>query len=266
MKPLLIGVLTLFATAAFAAVVQPVGSAPAVLIPAAGSTAGLNSFYRSDITVINLGVRDQPVRLQWLPLAGSGIPTSATINIPAHGQIRQADFVRDYMNQSGLGAILMTGVTSTGSFDSSARLFVSSRIWTPMPNGAPGVTSQSFPAIPVSAIETGIATLYALGGADNPGNYRVNVGVVNLDSKNVQHFVVTVAISIFPQPTYIFDLPPLTMTLISLGSGLDPLTQVNIQNTTPAATRSNQWIAFGSTVENNTNDAWSEIAVAASAP
>src|SRR4029078_2528407 len=102
-------------------------------------------------------------------------------------QSRPSDLVRDYMNQSGLGAILLTGVTSTGSFDSSARLFVSSRIWTPVPNGAPGVTSQRFPPIPVSAIETGIATLYALGGADNPSNYRVNVGVVNLSATNIQH-------------------------------------------------------------------------------
>ncbi|MGZ8797181.1 MAG: hypothetical protein ACXW2F_07530, partial [Thermoanaerobaculia bacterium] len=37
-------------------VVVPLGAAPQILIPAAGSTAGANgTFFRSDITLINFG-------------------------------------------------------------------------------------------------------------------------------------------------------------------------------------------------------------------
>ena len=120
MKPLVVAVTLLVATASFAGVVQPLGAASQVLIPAAGSTPGANgTFFKSDISIINLATRDQTISLQWLSQAGTTINT--LIIIPARTGIRSADFVHDYFNQTGLGAIIISGVTSGGGPDTAAR-------------------------------------------------------------------------------------------------------------------------------------------------
>jgi hypothetical protein len=254
------------ATTAFAAhlqtsaVVQPISAAPQLLIPVAGSTPGANgTFFRSDIAMINFASHDQMVKLQWLP-QGGGTVTSNTITISAQSGIRSADFVPNYLNQSGLGSILVTGVTSAGVADPTARLFISSRIWTPQP-GTDGTTSQSLPAIPTSTINTPIAALFAAGGADKPENYRVNVGIVNLDPMNTQTFVITLPGQSGTVTAFTVTVPPMSMQQGSLGSNIPPTQEVLIQNVTGGSTQSNAWIAYGSTVDNITGDAWSELAV-----
>ena len=244
-------------------VVQPLGAAPQLLIPVAGSTPGANgTFFRSDITIINFAPRDQRVKLQWVPQSG-GAGSTSTITIPLASGIRSADFVAQYLNQSGLGSILVTGVQNDGvTSDLNAQLFVSIRVWTPQP-GTSGTTSQSLPAIPMSAVNTQVAALFAVGGADNPANYRVNVGIVNLDPANAQTFQIALPTSFGPQqPPFQLTIAPMSMQQIGIGSGLPPTQEVLIQNITPAATRSNSWISYGSTVDNITGDAWSELAVA----
>ncbi len=260
MKRLFAIALFFVATASFAGVVQPLGAAQQILIPAAGSTAGANgTFFRSDISIVNLTPRDQQVTLRWLPQAGAGTAVVNTITIAARSGIRSADFVHDYLNTSGLGALVISGMTPNGFLDSTAALNVNSRIWTTQP-GTDGTTSQSFPAIPLSTINTPSAALFAVGGPDDPMKYRVNVGVVNLDPNNAQTFVVSVP-SVTPPLAYILTVPSLSMQQLSLGS-VSPTAQVSIQNATPAATRSNLWTAYASTVDNITGDAWSEMAVA----
>ena len=259
MKRLFAFALLFVASTSFAGVVQPLGAASQILIPAAGSVAGANgTFFHSDISIINLGASDQQVLLQWLPQSGTGPTVTNTITIAARSGIRSADFVRDYLNVSGLGALLISAQTSTGLPDGTAALYVNSRIWTPQP-GTDGTTSQSFPAIPANTINTPAAALFAVGGPDNIANYRVNVGIVNLDPTNAQTFTVQIGGS----PTgFLVTVPALSMQQIALGSGLSATTQVSIRNATAAATRSNLWTAYGSTVDNFTGDAWSEIAVA----
>ena len=254
------------ATAVFAAqphtnaVVIPVSAAPQLLIPAAGSTPGANgTYFRSDITIMNFASHDQLVKLQWLP-QGSGTQTSTTITIPAQSGIRSGDFVASYLNQTGLGSIIVSGMADANSVDPNAVLYVSSRIWTMQP-GTNGTTSQSLPAVPTNALfATSIAGLFAVGGADNVSNYRVNVGIVNVDPANSQTFQITVP-GANGTNIYSMTLPPMTMQQVSLGSGLPATQQVLIQNTTPSATQSNLWVAYGSTVDNTTGDAWSELAV-----
>jgi hypothetical protein len=244
-------------------VVQPLGAAPQLLIPVAGSTPGANgTFFRSDIAIINFAPRDQRVKLQWVPRSG-GAGSTSTIIIPLTSGIRSADFVAQYLNQSGLGSILVTGVQNDGvTSDLNAQLFVSMRVWTPQP-GTSGTTSQSLPAIPMSAVNTQVAALFAVGGADNPANYRVNVGIVNLDPANAQTFQIALPTSFGPQqPPFQLTIAPMSMQQIGIGSGLPPTQEVLIQNITPAATRSNSWISYGSSVDNITGDAWSELAVA----
>lgn len=180
------------------------------------------------------------------------------ITLPARSGLRSADFVRDYFGQSGIGSIIVTGLTGAGTVDSTAALYVNARIWTPEP-GVAGTTSQSFPAVPVSLINTPVAALFAVGGADDPANYRVNVGIVNIDPTNAQTFVISVPGAGSTQ-TFTVTIPPMSMQQISLGSNLSTTAQISIQNATGSG-RSNSWLAYASTVNNVTGDAWSELAV-----
>ncbi|HEX9163981.1 MAG TPA: hypothetical protein VF980_19900 [Thermoanaerobaculia bacterium] len=266
MKPLLASALVLVAASSFASVVQPVGAAPQVLIPAAGSTTGANgTFFRSDIAIVNLVNRDQNVLAQWLPQAGTGNGAEVTFTIPALTGVRVADFVADRFGVSGLGSIILSGIVPGTSLtiDPTARLFVSERIWTQQP-GTGGTTSQSFPAIPLQTINTPSAALFGLGGPDDPSLFRVNVGIVNVDPKNTQTYVVTPIQQVFPPTTIQVILPPLTMQQVPVG-GAGSVSQINVTNTTPTATRSNLWTAYGSSIDNITGDAWSELAVVGTA-
>jgi hypothetical protein len=254
-----------FCTSAFAGVVQPLSSAPQLLIPAAASTPGANgTFFRSDITIINFASQDEVVKLQWIPQSGLTGSTT-TIPIAAHSGIRSADFVADYLKQSGLGSILVSGINSQGLADLNAQLYASVRIWTPLP-GSTGTTGQSLVVVPLSAANTQVAALFAVGGADNPLNYRVNVGIVNLAS-TPQTFLISLPTTIAPAlPPVQVTVEAMSMQQVLIGNGLPPTQQVLIQNVTGGSTQSNSWIAYGSSVDNVTGDAWSEIAVAGTTP
>lgn len=259
--------LFLLSTIAQAGVVQPIGAHYQMLIPAAGSTPGANgTYFRSDIAIVNLLARTQTVRLEWLPQNGtSGV--TRFVDISAASGIRSADFVAEVLGTTGLGSIVVTAMTgTTGTVDSTGRLVVNDRIWTPQP-GTAGTTSQSFPVIPVNTINTPLAALFAVGGGpapDNPEQYRVNVGIVNLDPVNSQTFSIFVPGPIEPVPV-IVTVAPRSMTQVPFGGGLAPSTQLIVQNTT-SGTRTNNWIAYQSTVNNVTGDAWSELGVPGNAP
>ena len=171
MRKLLIAALFV-ASSASASVVVPLSSASQLLIPAAGSTQGADgTFFRSDITIVNLATHDQDISLRWLP-QGASATSSMLIHIAPQSALRSSDFVREILAQQGLGAILVTAVTSDGTTpDTTGALYVQSRIWTPQP-GTSGTTSQSLPAVPVSDVNTQIAALFANGGADNPSFKR----------------------------------------------------------------------------------------------
>jgi hypothetical protein len=238
-------------------VVRPLTSAPQLLIPIAGSTPGANgTFFKSDITLGNFSQQGQSVRLQWLP-QGASSTLSVTISVGGLSFIRSADFVHDYLGQTGIGAILVTGLTSGGDIDPAASLYVASRIWTPQP-GTSGTTSQSLPAIPTSTINTSGAALFSLGGQ---GSFRTNVGFVNLDPINAQTFQIVFTQSPLPFSIPV-TVPPMSMQQAALGTSTFFGPELLLANGTASATRSNLWIAYGSTIDNVTGDAWSELAVA----
>lgn len=263
MKPVLSLVFLFVAVSSFAEVVQPIGAAPQVLIPAAGNVEGINgTFFRSDITIVNLLNSDQNVLLQWLPQPG-GTRTANVITIRALSGIRSADFVHDYLGVTGLGAIIVSGVTQPivlqpPTPDPNARLFVSSRIWSPQP-GTTGTTSQNLSTVPLSSVNTPAAAIFGVGAADHSTDYRVNVGIVNVDPNRTQTFVVSYSTTLDVPPANItVVLPPMTMQQVSAGTPANQ--QISIVNVT--ASGSNLWTAYGSTVNNVTGDAWSELAVA----
>ncbi len=251
------------ATTLAAQVMQPIAAAPQLLVPAAGSIRGANgTFFRSDIALVNFASHDQTIKLQWLP-QGGGTVISTTITIPAQQGIRSSDFVASVLGATGLGSIIISGVNADNTVDTSALLYASSRIWTVQP-GSQGTTSQSFPVIPLSALSssTPVASLFAMGGLDNPTGYRTNVGVVNADPTKTQTFDIAVPNSSSPSADhYTVSVLPMSMMQISVGTLLANA-QIVIQNTTPAATQTSLWLAYGSTIDNITGDAWSQLAVA----
>ena len=241
--------------------VVPIGGSPQILIPAAGSIQGANgTFFRSDITLVNYSTHDQLVQMRWLPQGANGTGVAAReITIPALSGIVSEDFVTNVMQQSGLGSILITGLTSSHTADNTALLYATSRIWSNQPGVSGGTVSQSFPSIPVSTINSGQLSILGLRRDDR---YRLNVGIINLDQSNEQTFQIIVGGSgASPQVTTV-TVPPFSMVQSSIvGVPLSNL-QVAIQNvSTPV--RTNTWTAYGSSIDNVTGDAWSEVAFTA---
>src|SRR5258708_27685372 len=114
-------IVAVVAAAAHGQIVTTRGPVPQLLIPAAGAQqGGGNTFFRSDITLINYRGVDQRVRLQWLPQDTTGVGVALTdIMINAASGIASEDFVTSVMQRSGLGAILVTGIDAGGSPDPS---------------------------------------------------------------------------------------------------------------------------------------------------
>lgn len=237
--------------------VVPIGGTPQLLIPAAGSVQGANgTFFRSDINLINYTTHDQRVQLRWLPQGATGNGIAAReVTIGALSGFVSEDFVSSVMQQSGLGSILITGVTVDGGVDPTARLYATSRIWSNQPGLSSGTVSQSFPSIPTSSINS---TQLSLIGLRRDARYRLNVGIINLDPLNEQTFQIMAGSSTAGAQVTTVTVPPFSMVQSSLVGDPLPSLQIEIQNVS-AGTRTNSWAAYGSSLDNTTGDAWSEM-------
>src|SRR5947207_7900355 len=87
--------------------------APQILIPAAGSVAGSNgTFFHTDLTLLNFRSQAQTLRVRWIPRQSNGFnETSTSMTLNALTGINQEDFVAQ-LGRTGLGALLISGVTS----------------------------------------------------------------------------------------------------------------------------------------------------------
>ncbi len=85
-----------------------------------------------------------------------------------------------------------------------------------------------------------------------------------MDPINAHTFDISAALNARPLGVnhYVVTLPPRTMEQVSLGNDLLPNAEVLIQDTTATASPFTSWIAYASTIDNITGDAWSELAVA----
>jgi hypothetical protein len=263
-RRLAVAVLFFAAPALFAAapvqsdnLIVPLGGAPQILIPAAGSVQGANgTFFRSDINLINYAGHDQVVQLRWLPngVAGSTV-APRQITIRALSGIASEDFVTTILQQTGLGAILITGVDSAGNADTTARLYATSRIWSNQPGLSSGTVSQTFSTLVPGNFNNSRLSLI---GLKRDNNYRLNVGIVNLDPNNEQVFQVIAAATGAATEVTLVTVPPLSMVQAPITGAPMTNLQVVVQNaSTP--TRTNTWTAYGSSVDNVTGDSWSEI-------
>lgn len=255
-KAIITFIVTLTAASALAQVVATRSSASQLLIPAAGAVDGGNgTFFRSDITLINYRASAQRVRLQWLPqnTSGVGLPAVET-SINGSSGISSEDFVTNIMQRTGLGAILVTGITSGGDPDPAAQLVATSRIWSNQP-GTSGTTSQSLPSVATADIvNNGTLTILS---SRRDSRYRTNAGIVNL-SQDTQRFQVFSGGSGGTDVQQV-DVQPMSMVLflVSGATSSIPL-QIQVSNISPTL-RSPSWIAYASSVDNITGDAWSTL-------
>lgn len=244
--------IVLMAAVATAQVVTTRSSAFQLLIPAAGAVdGGGGTFFRSDITLVNYRSSAQRVRLQWLPqgVTGTGL-TPVETTIGATSGFTSEDFVTNVMQRSGLGAILVTGITAAGDLDPSAQLVATSRIWTPQP-GSSGTTSQSLPSVATADINS---TTVSVLSERRDSRYRLNTGIVNLSS-TVQRYQIFASGSASQQ----VDVQAMSMVLFNLtGDDSNIPVQIQLSNISTVA-RSNNWIAFASSVDNITGDAWTTL-------
>jgi len=152
----------------------------AFIFPSAGAVQGAGgTYFRSDVMIVNHRTTTQRVSVGWI---AQGVNNSSRalqyFDLTANTPYILSDFVSNTLHQSGLGAVLVSGVTSGGNADSNATLDGFSRIYTNQP-GAQGTVSLSFPSITVLD-SFGNSFAYALGMRHDPG-FRTNVGIVNLD-------------------------------------------------------------------------------------
>jgi hypothetical protein len=248
-------VVILITSAASGQIVATRSSAPQLLIPAAGAQAGIGgTFFRSDITIVNYRAADQRIRLQWLPQNATGVGIAAVeTTIAASSGIVSEDFVTTVMQKTGLGAILVTGIDAAGAFDPGALLVATSRIWSPQPSGG-GTTSQSLPSIATADLAS---STVAVLGARRDARYRTNVGIVNL-SPNPQTFQVVV-FGTFGTEIHPVDVPAFSMVLFGVtGASSTSSLQIQVQNSGPSP-RSTAFVAYASSIDNITGDAWTTI-------
>jgi len=254
----------LFITSANADLIVPQTAAPHILIPAAGNAAGANgTYFRSDIQVLNLRNAEQRVQMFWLPQGSSGVGIAAhTIDISPLSGVGSEDFVGSVLLQSGVGAIEFVGVTQAGLPDPDARLHVTSRIWTPRPDGGAGTMSQTFPALIMPGSTARVKSAF---GVRHSAQYRVNVGITN-PSITAQTFRVTAFSNTevgAERPLFDVTVQPRSVEQ-RVVNGLigDGTVQVLIENTTQG--NAVEWQGWASGVDNSSGDAWSQIAFPAS--
>jgi hypothetical protein len=256
----------LLATAALAQqtddLIIPMSAAPHILIPAAGDVPGANgTHFRSDITILNLRDTAQRVQFSWLPQgsSGSGI-APITIDLPAKQGFSSENFAGNVMHQSGLGSIEISGVRQDNSFDSGAALHATARIWTPRPDGAGGTMSQTFPAIVLSSSD---AQIKAVFGLRRGSQYRLNVGVSNPSTAPRRFRVTTVIVPEVGTPVQTqldVDVAGRSMEQRVIDGTSEGLVQMLIEDIT-SPTVIGPWHAWGSSIDNESGDAWSQMAV-----
>ncbi len=251
----LTAILICAALAANAQLVVTRSSAPAILIPAAGSVPGANgTFFRSDLTVLNYRSSSQNVQFQWLPQGSSGSSVAPVVlAIAPLSGVNSEDFAATILHQTGLGAIVITGVTSTGVADPNAQLVATSRIWTPQPNATTGTNSQQFNGIPLAAINNGTLSLI---GQRRDDRYRTNVGIVNLDTQT-QTFRVDVLSSAGTESQLVI-IPSQSLAQVSL-PGPSSTLPLQILVSSASSSPTIAFMAYGSSVDNVTGDAWSSL-------
>ena len=158
------------------------------------------------------------------------------------------DFVNDYLGTSGLGAVIVIGVTSSGQVDSSAQGDGNSRIWTPQP-GSTGTVSQNFPSVSL-LMPAGAQSSFGLRSDEF---YRSNYGIFNYDV-TPRTFDIR-ANGLRGQTTFSTTVDACSAILTGVPGGPYGSYQLIVSARDGRAL----YFSFGSSVDNATGDSWSVI-------
>jgi hypothetical protein len=224
----------------------------AFIIPAAGNLQGnLGTYFRSDVSFGNFINSTQKIGVGWLVQGqdNSNAPLQY-FTIPALTIAAMNDFVGTTLNKSGLGALLILAVDSTGNnVDLNAFIDGFSRIWTPQPGSATGTVSQSFPAV---SLQDSIDdfTAFALGLRQG-GNFRTNVGVVNLDTA-AHTWTIT---SVNTSKTVTLTVPAYSLSQTGISNDFADANG-NVALMFDVSATGFSWSAYASSVDNTTGDGW----------
>lgn len=252
----------------------------ALLIPVVGRVYGANgTLFSTDGTLTNLRDIDQTVQVLWLPQSPSTPVQPVSITIPAHSTMSSENFALEVMPCLGLcqqppsaaigmGAVLITASTPAGAIDPAGQLIATARIWTLEP-GTTGTVSQTFPVIAAGSLKP--MDHAVIFGQRIDSRFRTNVGIVNLDPVYARAFQITQTVdsdlSVSVPATTTLTVAPMAMTQVALyptPSTREPLRIDVAPLPIPEGSVTNQWVAYGSSIDNVTGDSWSTLAVAVS--
>lgn len=223
-----------------------------LMFAVAGDSEGaLGARFRSDVTLTNDDSGPQDVIALWLPAGSDGTDAAAVRVTLAPGTITVRDFVGK-MGFSGIGSLLFLAIDAGANVDSTGSLAGFSRVWTAGPNRQ-GSVSQSLPAVRIASL-SGSSTTTAIG-LRMDADFRTNIGVVNLDAV-ARTFQVTIT-GERKSTTLSVAVEPFSMRQIALPAGDYGALTARFE----ASGGDFPWVAYASSVDNVTGDAWTSQAV-----
>lgn len=233
-------------------------SSRVVVIPAAGNAAGANgTFFRSDVTLVNMNDDDQEIVMLWMP---NGNPNGV---IEFEGVIEfgppftYVDFVGQSLKLTGIGSLVFVPVTAAGDLDPNGAIDAYSRIWSPAPTGQQGTFSQPFPGVDLFHLDGEYEAL--LLGLRQDAGFRTNYGVVNLSD-----FDLPLNVTVFNNDAVIvseFQVTVRSQEMILRGLPAGNFGNISILVNVAADIPGDefQWTTFASSTDNFNGDGWVSI-------
>lgn len=238
------------------------------VIPAAASVRGnQGSDWHTDVVIYNPSTASCEVRLELIQPSPEGQMTSPeTVLLPGSLEPDQTltvtDVIGSHFPDHAAGALIVTTRTVEGD---KVPVVVTSRTWTGMPGGS-GSFGQGIPAVPWEEEKTLEGEEKILTPLESSQEFRTNIGIVNLSYWWWGVFAVDILDdSGETLASHWLEVPPQTwIQLNSLpaslgleGSGMTAsIRAVNWLDRSPWNPQSynTDWIAYGSIVDNQTND------------
>lgn len=220
---------------------QPIDGSMFV-IPIAGQSRGAyGTSFSSDLTISNSRDNEQDVVVAWLPGDGSSVVAFRT-KVPPHssGSI-VADAIAERLGETGVGAVLVQAVTSSGDVDTNAVINGSGYIWTT--SESIDETGQTIASIHPTALQPRSSATVA--GLRQDADVRTNVGIVNLQTR-AETFVVNLRGERHSEQ-FSVTVAPLSLAHISI-----PNADYGALTATVSTADASRWAFYGSTIENAT--------------
>lgn len=228
------------------------GAEAGFVLPIVGSTAaGGGLFFRSETVIVNKLNRRQEVAIFYFPIGGGAANCTRPakrLSMDADTWYVWSDFVSNFLQTSGLGAVIALPVSASGEFDRNGRIDGNSRIWTPQP-GTSGTTSQNFPSVSLQMPAGGQSSF----GLRHDQFYRSNYGIFNY-ATNARTFDIA-ANGTAGSGQQSITVDACSAVLAPVQGGPYGAYELFISARDGQA----MYFSFGSSVDNATGDSWSVI-------